>query len=299
MTSVWLAFDSRHLGSVPEGLEFTRFRHGTPPGGIEDVEFWVPDYGSSVPYADLVPQMSSLKVVQTQSAGVEHVRPYLPPTVTLCNARGVHDAATSEMGVALILASLRNLPGFVRAQDRGEWLGPALHPSLADHTVLIVGHGSIGAALERRLDGFECEVVRVARRARDGVHTMDELPALLPAADVVVLLTPLVDATRHLVDAAFLGRMKDGALLVNLARGGVVDTDALLVETGSGRLRAALDVTDPEPLPSDHPLWSSPGVLISPHTAGGTTAMAPRIRALVTDQLRRYADGRELLNLVQ
>lgn len=298
MSLVWLPFPAEFLGDVPGGFEFDTYVDGEPPRRIGEVEFWVPAYGDFVPYADLVPQMSALSVVQTQTAGVEHVASHLPDGITLCNARGVHDAATSEMTVALILASLRGLPNFVHGQELGEWRQDHGLVSLADRKVLIVGYGSIGAALDRRLDGFECEVVRVARTARDGVHPMSELDALLPTADVVVLLVPMSEQTRHLVDAEFLAAMKDDALLVNVARGGIVDTDALLAETSSGRLRAALDVIEPEPLPSDHRLWRTPGVLITPHVAGGTTAMAPRIRRLVVDQLTRFSAGDRLQNVM-
>jgi phosphoglycerate dehydrogenase-like enzyme len=209
----------------------------------------------------------------------------------------VHDASTAELAVALILASLRGLPDFVRSAQRGEWDG-SRRDSLADRTVLIVGYGSVGRAVERRLAGFECEVRRVARTARDGVEPLDALPALLPLADVVVLTLPMTEETRGMVDATFLSRMHDGALLVNVARGPVVRTDALLSEVTSGRLRAALDVTDPEPLPPDSPLWSCPNVLVSPHVGGNTTAFLPRAVRLVADQLRRYVAGEELRNVI-
>ncbi len=181
----------------------------------------------------------------------------------LCNARGVHEASTAELALALTLASLRGIPGFVRAQQQERWQGD-FHPALADRSVLIVGYGAIGSAIEDRLTPFELtRVARVARSARTTargpVHQLAELPALLPEADVVILSTPLNETTRHLVDAEFLARMKDGALLVNVARGPVVDTKALLAELESGRITAALDVTDPEPLPQGHPLWHAPG----------------------------------------
>jgi phosphoglycerate dehydrogenase-like enzyme len=164
--------------------------------------------------------------------------------------------------------------------------------------VLILGHGSIGAALERRLEGFEVDVVRVARTPRDGVHGIDELTDLLPGADIVVVLVPATPETRGLLDAGLLGRMRDGALLVNVSRGTVVDQDALLAELQAGRLRAALDVTDPEPLPEGHPLWAAPGLVLTPHVGGGTAAMAPRARRLVEDQLRRWAAGEPLANVI-
>jgi phosphoglycerate dehydrogenase-like enzyme len=170
--------------------------------------------------------------------------------------------------------------------------------SLADRTVLILGYGSIGQALERRLDGFECEVIRVARRAREGVSPITDLPDLLPRADVVVLLTPATDETRGMVDAKFLGQLKDGALLVNVARGVIVNTDALIAELTAGRISAALDVTDPEPLPAGHPLWSAPNVLINPHRGGASTAFAPRVARLVRAQLERYSRGEPLIHVV-
>ncbi|UYM05832.1 2-hydroxyacid dehydrogenase [Solicola gregarius] len=286
----------------PSRSKYDTYVSGEPPAGIERVELYVPAYDTLSTPIDLgaiVPQMRSLRAVQTLTAGTEHVAPHVPDGVTLCNARGVHDAATSEMAMALMLASIRRIPEFVRAQPTHEWRHDTSGPALADSRVLILGYGSIGEALARRLEPFECDVVKVARTARDGVRPMSELPALLPTADVVVLLVPLTAETRHLVDAGFLARMRDGALLVNVARGGVVDSDALLAETRSGRLLAALDVTEPEPLPAGHGLWDSPGVLVSPHVAGGSTAMVPRMHALVRAQLARFAAGDDLLNVVR
>jgi phosphoglycerate dehydrogenase-like enzyme len=242
-----------------------------------------------------------LAVVQIPSAGYEHVLHHLPPGVLLCNGRGVHDAETAELALALTLASLRGLDDYLRQQDRREWAGRT-RPSLADRRALVVGYGAIGAAVARRLEAFEVDVVRVATAAReeDGVHVhgVAELPELLPGADIVLLTVPLTPATTRLVDAAFLARMPDGALLVNVARGKVVDTDALLAELASGRLRAALDVTDPEPLPADHPLWSAPGLILTPHEGGNTTATPSRMVALVQAQLDRLAAGDEPANVV-
>jgi len=183
----------------------------------------------------------------------------------------------------------------------GTW-GNDFSTSLADRRVLIVGYGRIGAAIERRLAGFEvASVTRVARRARTGevpVHAIGELGSLLPQADVVFVITPLTPDTEHLIGAAELAAMPEGALLVNVARGRVVDTDALVAATATGRVRAALDVTDPEPLPSDHPLWRTPGVLISPHVGGQSTAFQPRMLRLVREQLARFAAGEPLANTV-
>ena len=173
---------------------------------------------------------------------------------------------------------------------------PGWHPALADREVLLVGYGAIGAAVEARLEPFECSVVRVARSAREGVHAISELPDLLPSADVVVLVVPLTEQTRGLVDASFLDAMKAGALLVNVARGPVVDTPALVRALHAGRIRAAVDVVDPEPLPADSPLWDCPGLLISPHVGGSSSAMWPRAHRLVRDQLHRIARGEEPVN---
>ncbi|GAA1141631.1 2-hydroxyacid dehydrogenase [Kribbella jejuensis] len=302
VVKAWLPWEDPEafLGGVPAGIEVEWFAGGERPKSLEQVEFYVPSYMGGGDVFDVVREMPSLKVVQLQTAGFEHVQSRLADDVTLCNARGVHDASTAELAVGLIIASFRNLPRAVRDQERQVWPNSydQVDDSLADRTVLILGYGAIGEALERRLSGFECDVIRVARRERDGVHPLTELPELLPRADVVVLLTPATPETTRMVDATFLKRMKDGALLVNVARGVVVDTDALVAELGTGRIRAALDVTDPEPLPAGHPLWSAPNVLINPHRGGASTAFAPRVARLVRAQMERYASGEPLINVV-
>lgn len=308
MTSdVWLPFHADEIKGLPESLDYCFWDGGQEfPADPADCVFYVVPY-MKPPAVGRRPmaEMTSLQAVQTLSAGVDHVQPGLKslrPGVQLCNARGVHEASTSELALALILASLRGIPDFVRAQDKGEWRS-GFRPALADKSVLIVGYGSIGSAIEDRLVAFEvARVARVARSerttARGPVHPLTELPALLPEADVVVLSTPLTDSTRGLVDADFLARMKDGALLVNVARGPVVDTKALLAELDSGRLTAALDVTDPEPLPLGHPLWQAPGVLISPHVGGPTSAFLPRAERLLVKQLNRFVNREPLGNVV-
>jgi len=269
------------------------------PADLHDVRFFVAPYTFRPATLAITKDMPKLQVLQTLTAGFEHALPFLPDGVLLCNARGVHDASTAELAVALILASLRGIPDFVLGQQEQRWVH-ADYPALADKTVLIVGYGSIGAAIASRLLPFETTVVRVARTARpdDEVHGVADLPALLRAADVVVLVTPLTPATKGLVNADFLARMRKGALLVNVARGGVVDTDALTAALHAGQVRAALDVTDPEPLPPDHPLWKAPGLLISPHVGGNTSAFAPRARRLVVNQALRFVEGRPLDNVV-
>ncbi|GIH70644.1 2-hydroxyacid dehydrogenase [Sphaerimonospora thailandensis] len=293
------------LADLPEGLPRLDCSiydgNGTLPGAPEEVEIWVPRLGWLPGIPDLLGRMGKLGLLQTVTAGVEAYQPHLPEHAVLCNARGVHDAGTAEWVVGAMIAILREFPGFALAQQRCEW---DYHhtAALADSTVLIVGYGSIGAAVERRLAGFEVDVIRVARTARQSgngdVHGQDELPGLLPAADVVVLLVPATPATAGMVDAEFLAAMKDGAVLVNAARGSVVDADALLPELLAGRLRAVLDVTPEEPLPPEHPLWTAPGVFITPHVAGSTPASARRTRKLVREQIIRYLTGRPLANVI-
>ncbi|MEU9589746.1 2-hydroxyacid dehydrogenase [Streptomyces sp. NPDC048219] len=304
---VWLPIPPDEIEGLPEGPAY-RYWNGEEdfPADPADCAFYVVPYMKPSGLGTRpLPLMRSVQVVQTLSAGIDHVEPglgHLPAGVRLCNARGVHEASTAELTLTLILASLRGVPDFVRAQDRGEWLG-GFRPALADRNVLIVGYGSIGAAIEDRLVPFEvARVARVARSARTTargpVHPLTELPALLPEADVVVLSTPLTETTRGLVNADFLARMKDGALLVNVARGPVVDTKALLAELESGRITAALDVTDPEPLPPGHPLWQAPGVLVSPHVGGPTSAFLPRAERLLVDQLTRFVNREPLRNVI-
>ncbi|ANP49657.1 phosphoglycerate dehydrogenase-like enzyme [Streptomyces griseochromogenes] len=304
---IWLPIAPQEIEGLPEGPRYLFWDGGEEfPGDPGACVFYAVPYMKPVRVSVRpLPAMGAVQVVQTLSAGVDHVQPglkYLRPGVRLCNARGVHETSTAELTLTLILASLRGVPDFVRAQDRGEWLG-GFRPALADKTALIVGYGSIGAAIEDRLAPFE--LTRVARVARSGrttargpVHPLTELPSLLPDADIVILCTPLTESTRGLVSGDFLGRMKDGALLVNVARGPVVDTKALLAELESGRITAALDVTDPEPLPPGHPLWQTPGVLISPHVGGPTSAFMPRAKRLLVDQLNRFVNHEPLRNVI-
>jgi phosphoglycerate dehydrogenase-like enzyme len=297
---VWLPFGPEHLGEPPAGLryEVVRPEAGRPlPPSAAEVEFYVPAYQMGPVDPALLAQLPRLKVVQTLTAGVDHIRGAVPPGVVLCNGRGIHDTSTAELALTLVLASLRGIPEFVLAQEQGRW-EPERRESLADKRVLIVGYGQIGAAIEARILPFEADVVRVARRARPGVHPIGELPDLLPDADVVVLVVPGTAETRHLVDASFLARMRDGALLVNVARGSVVDHDALAAVLHAGRIHAAVDVTDPEPLPDGHPLWSAPNLLVTPHVGGASSAMWPRAYRVVGEQLERFARGEPLANQV-
>lgn len=240
-------------------------------------------------------------LVQSQSIGYDGVAEFLPAGRLFANAAGVHETSTAELALALILASQRELPRLLQNQREGRWeTRPTA--SLADRRVLIVGYGGVGKAIEDRLLAFETTVTRVASKARTDerghVHGIDELHSLLPEQDIVIVGVPLSDATRHLIDDAFLSAMPDGALLVNVARGPVADTEALVRHTAAGRIRAALDVTDPEPLPQDHPLWGIPGVIISPHVGGASSAMRPRMGRLVQRQIELMMGGEPPANVV-
>ncbi len=302
---VWLPYRSleeaeQRLGGIPDDLHVDCYRADgdTWPDTVAEVEFYVLPYLKGEEVLDRVGEMSRLKVIQTLTPGVENFLPHVPDGVILCNAAGVHDAGTAELAVALALASGRRLDLYARNQPSGVWEELLIGISLADQRVLILGYGHIGAAIERRLAGFEvASVTRVARRSRTEpvpVHGTEDLLELLPHADVVFLVAPHTPQTEGMIGSRELAALPDGALLVNVARGKLVDTGALLAETSTGRIRAALDVTDPEPLPPEHPLWRTPGVLISPHVGGPSTAFSPRADRLIAAQLGRFAAGKEL-----
>ena len=281
------------------GVEYVVWDGQDHPPRADEVEVCVPDYRTTIRTMRALDRLPALRLVQTQFAGYDGQLELLPDGVVLANASGVHDDATAEHAVGLAVAVLRGIPEAVRSH--GHWTNLWDRRSLADSRVLILGYGSIGRAVAERLVPMRAEITGVASKARDDalvgrVHGVDELPDLLADQHVVIVLLPLGEATRGFVDNTVLGALPDGALVVNVARGGVLDTDAVLRH--AGRLRFALDVTDPEPLPDGHPLWSAPDVLITPHVAGGTTAMLPRIAALVRDQLERLVDGRPLRNVV-
>jgi phosphoglycerate dehydrogenase-like enzyme len=272
--------------AAPDGVEVREIGER-----LGDVEFLVPGFDAMPDLA----AMPALRVVQLLSAGSETAEPLIPPGVTLCNARGARDTPVAEWVVGALLGAASGL--LVSARDRvWDHTPPA---ELGAWTVVIVGHGSIGEAVRARLEPFGTRVVGVARRAREGVKGLDALPRLLPRADAVVVLVPLTGASRGMVDAAFLAAMPDGAVLVNAGRGAVVDTAALLAEVRAPRLRAVLDVTDPEPLPAGHELWSAPGVLaITPHQSGDSAEADRRAARLAGEQLGRYARGEPLHNVV-
>ncbi|MFC4138652.1 MULTISPECIES: 2-hydroxyacid dehydrogenase [unclassified Microbacterium] len=293
-----------NIGAVPDGVELHVWDFTTPPPAPR-LDIVVPPYMGS---AGALEKLEGLEVglVQSQSIGYDGVADRLPSGMPFANAASVHEASTAEIAVALMLVAQRQFPRFVRAQDRGEW-SPVFAESLADRRVLLVGFGGVGTATARRLAPFEVELTAVARSARvdqvDGVgevavHGIDELPALLADAEIVVLSLPGGDSTHHLFDAGMLAHMADGALLVNVGRGPLIDPDALLAELEGGRLRAALDVFEPEPLPAGHPLWSAPGLVVSPHVGGASTAMNPRMARLVRTQIERMLAGEPPLNVV-
>ena len=280
------AYDPDALGPPPAGVEVV-----AEPG--PEVEFVVPRW-ENVPTLDELP---ALKVVQVLSAGVDWIAERVPAGVTLCSARGARDRAMAEWVMAAILADAKRARECAEQQGRRDW-EPVTVGDASNLRVLVLGFGSIGRALARMLGPFDCEVVGVARRDRDGVHGIEALPSLLPGADVVVNLLPLTEATRGAFGARELDAMRDGALYVNAGRGATTDTEALVAALHAGRIRAVLDVVDPEPLPAEHPLWTAPGVMISPHSAGDTPGADRAAWALAAAQLRRYAAGEQLENVV-
>ena len=308
--------DDALLQGFPAEAEIVRIDPGET--GPVEVEFLLAPWMQPEVNA-VLPRVRGVRVVQSFGAGIEGLLPLIPEGAILCNARNLHNVPTAEWAVAAVLASLKFLPMYAELQREGRWVTPAdadanyqaihgvrsphrlpvLVDELAGKTVLIVGYGAIGQAIEDRLAAFEPKILRVARSAREGVAPVSELAALLPQADVVVLITPLTPETRHLIDAAAIAKIKQGALLVNAARGPVVDTEALVAALEQRRIRAALDVTDPEPLPGGHPLWRAPGVLITPHVAGSSAVYLKRVVDFAGAQLGRYLRGEPLENVIK
>ena len=261
---------------------------------ISSADFVILPYeGSSISIPETMSRLKSVKVIQTLTAGFDNVLPHVPSGVTLCNAAGVHDDATSELAVLLTLSSLRDMPRSFKAQQEHHW-ETYFARSLADKNVLLIGYGNVGKAAEKRLLAFGCTVTPVAQSARDHVRAVSELPDLIPLADVIVLIVPGNAGTKNLVDAKFLASMKDGSLLVNVARGVVVDTQALVAELKTGRIHAALDVTEPEPLPADHALWDMPNVIITSHNGGEGDVFWDRARTRIHSQFELWFAGKPL-----
>ena len=292
---VWTQWDDLNVPS-----KFKRLSPATNPAETSDlseVTFYVPTYMGGRPALELTKKMPNLKILQVPNAGYDDAMEFLRPGITLCNGRGIHDDSTAELAVGLTIASLRGFATFVRDQDKGEWVNKN-YDSINDRKIGIVGFGSIGSTIARMLSGFSVEIVAFTQSGRDNTISIIDLDKHLPSLDVVILILPLTKESKHLFDARRLALMKDGALLVNVARGPIVDTDALVKELNSGRITAGLDVTDPEPLPKGHPLWSAKGVLISPHVGGNSSAFEKRARRLIESQLNLLAQGKPLNNVI-
>ena len=292
---VWTQWDDLNVPS-----KFKRLSPATNPAETSDlseVTFYVPTYMAGRPALELTKKMPNLNVLQVPNAGYDDALEFLRPGITLCNGRGIHDDSTAELAVGLTIASLRGFATFVRDQDKGEWVNKN-YDSINDRKIGIVGFGSIGSTIARMLSGFSVEIVAFTQSGRDNTIAITDLDKHLPSLDVVILILPLTKESKHLFDARRLALMKDGALLVNVARGPIVDTDALVKELNSGRITAGLDVTDPEPLPKGHPLWSAKGVLISPHVGGNSSAFEKRARRLIESQLNLLAQGKPLNNVI-
>jgi phosphoglycerate dehydrogenase-like enzyme len=283
---------------VPEGLQALPSDGFLPvEADLEKISFYVPRYMAGIQALQPIVRMPNLKVVQLPSAGYEDVLPFLAAGVLLCNARGVHDTSTAELAIALAIGVRRGFPTFLHNQVAGVW-DHQRRTSLADSRIGIVGYGSIGQLIARMLQPFSVEVIGFSKSGTNGSLTITRFDEILPTLDVVILIMPLTEENYHFINADRLAKMKDGAVLVNVARGQIVDTEALVVELHRGRISAGLDVTDPEPLPHGHPLWSAPNVLITPHVGGDSSAFEPRGRKLVEEQLARYAEGEPLINIV-
>jgi phosphoglycerate dehydrogenase-like enzyme len=285
------------VSPVPDGVDLVVWDL-SGPAPRERFDMVVPPYLTA---SKIFAALEGVEVgfVQSQSIGYDGVEKHLPAGLRFANASTVHETSTAELAVALTLAAQRRLPTFVRAQDAHRWT-QGFTESLADKRVTLLGFGGVGKAIAARLAGFEVQLSAVATRAREedgvAVRAIDDLHAVL--ADTDVLIASLPGGAGTILDDAALSALPDGALVVNVGRGGLIDTDALVSHVSRGRLRAALDVTDPEPLPEDHPLWGLDGALVVPHVGGASTAMRPRIARLVRRQIERIVAGEPPLNIV-
>jgi phosphoglycerate dehydrogenase-like enzyme len=292
---IWTQWDDLNVPS-----KFKKLSPKTTPiegGDFSEVTFYVPWYMGGRPALEMTQMMPNLKILQVPNAGYDDALEFVRPGITLCNGKSIHDDSTAELAVGLTIASLRGFADFVRNQDKSEWVHTR-NKSINDRKVGIVGFGSIGSTIAKMLAGFAVEIVAFTQSGRDNTIAITDLDKHLPTLDVVILILPLTPESKHLFDAKRLALMKDGALLVNVARGPIVETNALVKELNSGRITAALDVTDPEPLPKDHPLWLAKGVLISPHVGGNTTAFEKRAKRLIESQLQLLASGERLNNII-
>jgi phosphoglycerate dehydrogenase-like enzyme len=262
-----------------------------------EAEVMVPPFLSDARLMARLGELPKLRLVQLLTVGAEVWLGRLPAGVALSTARGAHSASTAEWVLTVMLAGYRELPRFLAAAAERRWAYGDTD-GLFGKRVLVVGAGDVGRHIERRLTACEAGVTMVGRRGGDGTYAVTDLPDLLPSHDAVVLVVPLTEETKGMVDKDFLAAMPDGALLVNAARGPVVHTDALLAELRSGRLRAALDVTDPEPLPADHPLWTVPGLIVTPHVAGSVRGFFHRAYRVAAAQIETFAEGHDPANLI-
>lgn len=267
------------------------------PERAAEAQVLVPGFLAAGEALEVLESLPDLELVQLMSNGADVWLELVGGPATLCTASGAHGGSTAEWAVGALLAVLHEFPGFVASQQRGTW-DRHVTEELDGKRVLILGAGDLGTQMRRRLEPFGARVTMAARTARQDVIAIDDVPAVLGDHDVVIVMVPLTASTHGLVDAAFLAALPDGAIVVNAARGAVVDTDALLAELSTGRIRAALDVTEPEPLPAGHPLWSAPGIFITPHIAGAVPGAQRRAQQVVVDQLNRFARGEQLLNVV-
>ena len=292
---VWTQWDDLNVPS-----KFKRLSPANTPvesADLSEITFYVPTYMGGRPALELTNKMPNLKILQMPNAGYDDALEFVRDGMTLCNGRSIHDDSTAELAVGLTIASLRGFADFVRNQDKSSWVH-VRNQSINDKRVGIIGFGSIGSTIAKMLSGFSVEVIPFTQSGRDNTIAISNLDKHLPTLDVVILILPLTAESKHLFNAQRLALIKDGALLVNVARGPIVDTNALVKELNSGRITAALDVTDPEPLPSDHPLWKAKGVLISPHVGGNTSAFEKRARRLIESQLQLLAEGKALNNVI-
>lgn len=292
---VWTQWDDLNVPS-----KFKRLSPANTPvesADLSEITFYVPTYMGGRPALELTKKMPNLKILQMPNAGYDDALEFVRDGMTLCNGRSIHDDSTAELAVGLTIASLRGFADFVRNQDKSSWVH-VRNQSINDKRVGIIGFGSIGSTIAKMLSGFSVEVIPFTQSGRDNTIAISNLDKHLPTLDVIILILPLTAESKHLFNAQRLALMKDGALLVNVARGPIVDTNALVRELNSGRITAALDVTDPEPLPSDHPLWKAKGVLISPHVGGNTSAFEKRARRLIESQLQLLAEGKSLNNVI-
>ncbi|MFZ6991275.1 2-hydroxyacid dehydrogenase [Curtobacterium sp. RRHDQ66] len=291
------------FGPVPDGIELDVWDLEAPYPRADEVAItFLPFYFQGRHRWQYVHDLPNLELLQLPSAGYEHAVPHVPGHALLANGRGIHDDETAELAVGLALTALREIGQFQFDRANGVWDARQTR-SLADRRVTVVGYGAIGSAIATRFEAFKTDVTVVARTAReqDGrqVHAFGDLPEIARTTDVLVLIAPLTDETERLVDADLLAALPDGALVVNVARGKVVDTDALVAELTSGRLSAGLDVTDPEPLPEGHALWTTPNTVLTPHVGGNTDLSVPRSIELMRRQVAALAEGRTFENLIE